>query len=116
MKWLHDVTALVVFPNDLESDPHFRLNNLLVMEPYFGELLKEASERTKNNATCNIDLQQNCLSAKKYNVAYVRSMNRYRFDFGSQTEGSSLCDIACTQVRGLRVIIISKISLLGSLA
>ena len=53
------------------------------------------------NATCNVDLQQNCLSAKKYNVAYVRSLesNRFKVNFGSESDGARLCDIACTQVR-----------------
>ena len=74
------------------------------MKSYFdnSSILKEMSPlHVEKNATCNVDLQQNCLSAKNYNVAYVRSMetNRFRVNFGSEGDASRLCDIACTQDR-----------------
>ena len=79
------------------------------MEPDFEELLisNEIIEKETYSDGCNVDLQQNCLSAKKYNVAYVRSKdtNRFRFDFAADTDGSRLCEIACTQVRGLKYVI-----------
>lgn len=79
------------------------------MEPDFEELSisNEIIEKEADSNGCNVDLQQNCLSAKKYNVAYVRSKdtNRFRFDFAADTDGSRLCEIACTQVRGLKYVI-----------
>ena len=63
----------------------------------------EMIENETGGNGCNVDMQQNCLSAKKYNVAYVRSRetNRFRFDFAADTDGSRLCEIACTEVKGL---------------
>ena len=76
------------------------------MEPNFVEasVPNEIIEKETNINGCNVDLQHNCLSAKQYNVAYVRSKetNRFRFDFAADTDGSRLCEIACTQVRGLK--------------
>ena len=80
------------------------------MEPDFEELSvsNEIIEKETSSDGCNVDLQQNCLSAKKYNVAYVRSKDtdRFRFDFAADTDGSRrLCEIACSQVRGLKYVI-----------
>ena len=76
------------------------------MEPNFVEasIPNEIIEKETNINGCNVDLQHNCLSAKQYNVAYVRSKekNRFRFDFAADTYGSRLCEIACTHVRGLK--------------
>ena len=74
------------------------------MESYSdnSSILKEISPPdAEKNVTCNVDLQQNCLSAKNYNVAYVRSLetNRFRVNFGSESDPSRLCDIVCTQDR-----------------
>ena len=76
------------------------------MEPNFEEssIPYEIIEKETNSNGCNVDLEHNCLSAKQYNVAYVRSKetNRFRFDFAADTDGSRLCEIACTQVTGLK--------------
>ena len=75
------------------------------MEPNFEEssIPYEIIEKETNSNGCNVDLEHNCLSAKQYNVAYVRSKetNRFRFDFAADTDGFRLCEIACTQVTGL---------------
>ena len=90
--------TIVFIPNDKS------LTSVFIMNPESdnSSILKEISPPdAEKNATCNVDLQQNCLSAKNYNVAYVRSLetNRFRVNFGSESDASRLCDIACTQDR-----------------
>ena len=90
--------TIVFIPDDKS------LTSVFIMESYLdnSSILKEILPKDdEKNTTCNVDLQQNCLSAKNYNVAYVRSMetNRFRVNFGSEGDASRLCDIACTQDR-----------------